>query len=219
VLFAGPSLSKRARVLARTAVELRRPIRRGDIAELIRRCKPGTVIIADGVFHDTLAVGHAEIREALDRGWAVWGLSSMGAIRAREMAPLGMRGFGRVFDRFCKDDDFQDDEVALLHEPRAPYRAVSEPLVHLRELIEHVIAAKIVEETRAREVLSDLKSRWYGERTLKGTLRALGVAPDSVGDVNRFRIKSIDLEDFLTEGPDFVTTGTRRERHGREEDR
>ncbi|WP_425300876.1 TfuA-like protein, partial [Nocardia wallacei] len=33
-----------------------------------------------------------EIREALEAGWSVWGLSSMGAIRAAEMRLLGMRG-------------------------------------------------------------------------------------------------------------------------------
>src|ERR1700730_15150065 len=99
VMFVGPTLatSPRARTLARSYA-LRRPVRRDDIARLVRgRRKPGVIVIVDGVFHDTLAVGHAEIREALVRGWRVWGLSSMGAIRAREMAHLGMRGFGRVF--------------------------------------------------------------------------------------------------------------------------
>ena len=100
---------------------MRPPVRRLDVAKLTAtERRPGTLVIVDGLFHDTLAVGHAEIREAMRRGWRVWGLSSMGAIRAREMAPLGMKGFGRVFERFEAEADFQDDEVALLHEPRPP---------------------------------------------------------------------------------------------------
>src|SRR5580700_6059608 len=130
-LFVGPTLasSPRARLLTK-GFRLHRPIRRHDIdALLAERRQPGIVVIVDGVFHDTLAVGHAEIRTALGLGWRIWGLSSMGAIRAREMSSLGMRGFGRVFERFMAEEDFQDDEVALLHEPNAPYRPVSEPLV------------------------------------------------------------------------------------------
>ena len=37
------------------------------------------------------------IRAALSAGFRVFGLSSMGAIRAREMAALGMEGFGEVY--------------------------------------------------------------------------------------------------------------------------
>src|SRR2546423_1317132 len=105
VLFVGPTMatSPRARALAKGCV-VRRPVRRGDVARLVAsRKKPGTMAIVDGVFHDSLAVGHAEIRDALARGWAVWGLSSMGAIRAREMSHVGMRGFGRVYARFAAE--------------------------------------------------------------------------------------------------------------------
>jgi hypothetical protein len=173
------------------------------------RKKPGTIVVVDGVFHDSLAVGHAEIRSALERGWRVWGLASMGAIRAREMAHLGMRGFGRVFEHFCREGDFQDDEVALLHEPAAPYRPVSEPLVHLRAAVHHLVACGLVGEADGRAVTADLKARWYGERTRGRAERALlervGGPESAAGrrvreelaDFARFRWKTIDLEMFL----------------------
>jgi hypothetical protein len=214
-LFVGPTLASlgstpRARSLTR-GLRLRRPVRRRDIETLVaERTKPGVIVIVDGVFHDTLAVGHAEIRAALDRGWTIWGLSSMGAIRAREMAHLGMRGFGRVFARFVAEDDFQDDEVALLHEPSAPYRAVSEPLVHLRAAIDHLVAGEVVREDHARAVIADLKARWYGERTVRraiDALRARAVAPaalDELRSFERFRLKTLDLVRFLEERP-FAT--------------
>src|SRR5579859_7788998 len=118
-LFVGPTMaaSERARRLARR-LRVRRPIKRAEVERLAsRRQRPGVLAIVDGLFHDTLSVGHAEIREAIRNGWQAWGLSSMGAIRAREMSSLGMHGFGQVYARFEQEADFQDDEVALLHEP------------------------------------------------------------------------------------------------------
>jgi hypothetical protein len=204
--FVGPTLagSARARALLR-GTNKKPPIKRHDVEKLVgAEKKPGTIVIVDGVFHDTLAVGHAEIREALERGWVVWGLSSMGAIRAREMRVLGMRGFGRVFRRFCDErDDFQDDEVALLHEPRPPYRAASEPLVHLRAAVDHLVATKVVGAAAARDVVRDLKEQWYGERTLAGAIRALsphaarGAVLRELEPFAPFRWKTLDLEDFL----------------------
>jgi hypothetical protein len=208
VLFAGPTLagSPRARVVLR-GVRVRPPVKRGDVADLVARRAPCVIAICDGVFHDTLAVGHAEIRDALRRGFRVWGLSSMGAIRAREMQPLGMRGFGNVFARFMADGDFQDDEVALLHEPGPSYRAVSEPLVHLRAAIDHLVAHGHVSARAARSVVLALKGRWYGERTLRQTreLLAPNVSPARLREVfhdfHPFALKTLDLERFLMERP------------------
>ncbi len=211
VMFVGPTLatSRRARSVARP-FRLRRPVRRHDLEKLVEeRVRPGVVAIVDGVFHDTLAIGHAEIREAIARGWQVWGLSSMGAIRACEMAPLGMRGFGRVFERFCGDEDFQDDEVALLHEPAAPYRPVTEPLVHLRAAIDHLVAGGVVDAAPAAGVVADLKARWYGERTIRGAAHALGrharggraAIERAWGDFEPFRWKTLDFERFAEARP------------------
>jgi hypothetical protein len=213
-MFVGPTLAtlpSRVRALARAAgFQLRRPVRRNDVADWTRsRRKPGTIVIVDGVFHDTLAVGHAEIREALARGWEVWGLSSMGAIRAREMSHLGMRGYGSVYARFAAEGDFQDDEVALLHEPSAPYRPVSEPLVHLREAVAHLVTGEIVTAEGGQAAIDQLKARWYGERTLRRAIHLLRPfarnGPQAIErefrDFDRFRAKALDLVKFLDEKP------------------
>jgi hypothetical protein len=211
VLFAGPTLapSPRARAMARRC-RVRPPVKRNDVARLVEAAdEPGVMAIVDGVFHDKLAVGHAEIRDAMDRGWKVWGLSSMGAIRAREMAALGMRGFGRVFERFAREADFQDDEVALLHEATPPYRAVTEPLVHLRAAVQHLVQRNIVSQADATAVVEDLKSRWFGERTVRGTIEALARrAPEAreairreLSNFQRFALKTRDLELFLERHP------------------
>jgi hypothetical protein len=210
-VFAGPTLAAierpRARALLR-GIGVRPPVKRRDIERLAARARgPGVIVIVDGVFHDTLAVGHVEIREALERGFEVWGLSSMGAIRAREMAGLGVRGYGRVFRCFSGESDFQDDEVALLHEPSPPWRAVSEPLVHLRAAASHLADVGVLDAGAAAAAVADLKSRWYGERTIAFAKRLfarnVGAAPvdRELADFRRFRWKTLDLEDFLAERP------------------
>ena len=210
VVFAGPTLASSARARALAAgFDVRPPVKRDDVAKLVAsRARPGILAIVDGVFHEALAVGHAEIRDAVGAGWNVWGVSSMGAIRAREMSSLGVNGFGEVFARYGGVDDFQDDEVALLHEATPPYKALTEPLVHLREAIDHLVRARLVSRAVARDVVRELKSRWYGERTIRGTcdLFARHATPvDAIrrelSAFDRFRLKTIDLERFLEEKP------------------
>lgn len=208
ILFAGPTLHALPDPLSLVPADLRlkRPVRRGDVAAAVRRLDPGVMVIVDGRFHQSLSVGHREIRKAIEAGWRIWGLSSMGAIRAREMRDLGMRGYGRVYDLFWSEDDFQDDEVALVHEPSPPYRVASEPLVHLRAAAAHLQSQGSLTAEAHDEIVADLKSRWYGERTLPlfRKLVSDAVVAERRGDVfkemdsfDRFRWKSLDLKAFL----------------------
>ena len=136
------------------ALQVRPPAKRGDVAAVTRTRRPGVLVLVDGVFQNALSVGHAELREALNLGWEVWGLSSMGAIRAREMHVLGMRGWGRVFETFMAPGDFQDDEVALLHGAEKPYVALSEPLIHLRAATAHLAEIGILSPSAADQILA-----------------------------------------------------------------
>lgn len=216
--FVGPTLarSERARDLLRGFCR-RPPAKRGDVARFVSGQRtPGVLVIVDGLFHHTLAVGHAEIREAMDRGWRVWGLSSIGAIRAREMRELGMRGFGRVYERFVNEADFQDDEVALLHEPTAPYRALSDPLLHVRAAVDYAVEQGIVGERAGWVVVQEMKARWYGERTLRKAIDGLANQVRrqteaiwlDLGDLHRFEMKTADLERFVEERPWTSERGT-----------
>ncbi|MCE9574191.1 MAG: TfuA domain-containing protein [Deltaproteobacteria bacterium] len=215
-LFAGPTLS-RARAIAPLDLEpyiLEPPAERGTIAAMAARHPAGCAILVDGLFHESLAVGHAELRDAIRSGWQIWGLSSMGAIRAREMHPLGMRGFGRVFERYCQDDDFRDDEVALLHAPEPPYRELSEPLVHVRAALAAAVADARLSSDEHVAILGQLTACWYGERTLARVRDAVVAScPSSPAWVNAwlasfdaYRWKALDLIDFVAARP-WATAG------------
>ena len=209
-MFAGPTLA-RARImrpgLSLAAVHVAPPIRRGDLPRLVAAVGPPSAIaIVDGVFHQALAVGHIEIRDAMAAGWEVWGLSSMGAIRAREMRHLGLRGFGRVYDMYgAADRDMRDDEVTLLHDPHPPYREASEPLVHLRAALVDLGDRGLILPADAAAIADALDEMYFGDRTL-ATFRALVAAraPQALAelaDIDRHRIKALDLIDFLEQRP------------------
>jgi len=201
VLYAGPSLNAAALTAAQqqAGLAMRPPIRRGDLPELLRRGFNGTIIIADGVFHSELAVGHIEIRDALEAGNTVYGLSSMGAIRAYEMGHLGMKGYGRVYQYFKAHEDFQDDEVALLHDNVPPYKPNSEPLVHIRVCIEHLTSQGTITEAQAQQMVAHMKQLWFGDRTLKLLSKLLqqhttANATQVLAGFEQYRIKQHDLE-------------------------
>src|SRR4051812_45698286 len=108
VAFVGPTYEPIApsRLIEAAGFVPRPPASRGDIAAL-DDSHPGVIALIDGRFNEQLAVGHAELRRAIERGWDVWGLSSMGAIRAYEMRGLGMKGFGTVYQHFLALGDFR----------------------------------------------------------------------------------------------------------------
>jgi hypothetical protein len=208
-MFVGPTLNGGATLAKERGVKLLPPVKRGDVERLVSTRRPGVMAIVDGQFHQCLSVGHAEIRFAIAEGWHVWGLSSMGAIRACEMRHMGMRGFGEVYEWFCRDEDFRDDEVALTHAPSAPYLALSEPLVHIRVWLEELVKLRLLTATHERRLLKELMSLWFGERTLS-RVRAMVLAlvparakeiDQTLANFDRFRLKSHDLSNFLRDQP------------------
>lgn len=210
-LFAGPTLFRAMQIGAPRSDDLviLRPIRRGDLPRLASTHSPGVAIIVDGNFHlDALAVGHAEIRDAIAAGWQVWGVSSMGAIRAAEMESFGMRGSGRCFEAYRDDPSLRDDEVALLHEPTPPYREGSEPLLHLRLALADMARRNVIANDVHDRVIEQLYRAWFGRRTIAWTRTLLveaGADADAVAaelrDLDRFRQKAHDLIDFLARAP------------------
>jgi hypothetical protein len=204
VLFGGPSLSELALQRCRElGIELRPPARRNDIQQLVETGYRGTIALVDGVFHQVISVGHKELLGAIAAGCEVYGISSMGAIRAYELRTFGMKGIGKVYRYFDQEGDFQDDEVALIHNPTPPYHPFSEPLVHIRVCITDLCTRQEITPKAGQEIIDQLKALYFGERTLETFARLLESASgkafgDLVPDMAPYRIKQRDVEDFLT---------------------
>lgn len=206
-LFVGPTASGMEQTLAElNEVVVHPPAKRGDIQALVaQHSVAGNIAIVDGTFHSFPSVGHIEIRKAILKGWKIWGLASMGAVRASEMRLLGMQGHGVVYGQYRDDPEFDDDEVTLVHEIDAPYRAMSEPLIHIRGFVSALEDQQHISAGNAQSVIKDLKERWYAERTLprlKKLLQATGEMTlqeidQALSGFKEFRIKGHDLKDFL----------------------
>jgi ribosomal protein S12 methylthiotransferase accessory factor len=187
------------------------PARRGDITALLKaQDTPGIIALVDGTFHSYPSVAHVELRDALQAGWRVYGLCSMGAIRVSEMMHLGMQPFGVVAKMFCDDPDFADDEVALVHATEAPFFPFSEPMVHIRAYLADMLARGLLDAQQHAAVVSAMRERWYADRTFARLRDALTeiTAPHvhaglfaHLDDFSPYRLKQRDLMQFLEAQP------------------
>ena len=108
------------------------PVKRGDIYDLLEKRDDVEIIgIIDGLFHQSPAVAHKEILEALKRGITVVGGSSMGALRACELYPFGMIGVGKIFEDYKNGVIESDDDVAVSLNPEN-YEQMSESWINIK---------------------------------------------------------------------------------------
>ena len=154
IIFVGPTLAaEEARARLPGAI-VRPPAAVGDILDLaLGRARPARIALIDGYFEGMAAVWHKELLLAQERGIAIYGAASMGALRAAELAPFGMIGVGKIYRAFARGELVADDEVAVAHLPAAQgFRPVSDALVNLRFGLARapVAAARFIELARAR---------------------------------------------------------------------
>lgn len=162
VVFTGPTLHplEVTRLLDATVLP---PVKRGDLATLAA-LNPEIIAIIDGEFFQGLAVSPKEILPFLEKGVRVYGASSMGALRAVELARFGMIGVGRVFRLFRSGLLNSDDEVALTYCPWS-YAPVSEPLVNTRYTLRAAVRTRILTRVEAGVILTKLKAAYFPDRT------------------------------------------------------
>jgi hypothetical protein len=90
-------------------------------------------VIIDGVFHQEPAVPPREILDVLEDGALIVGASSMGALRAAECWPAGMRGVGTIYRLYRRGALGSDDEVILIYSSDGSgYQSRSVPLINVR---------------------------------------------------------------------------------------
>ena len=166
LVYVGPTLPA-AEVAARLpGATVLPPVAVGDVLGLVRRRGIRRIAIVDGYFERMAAVWHKELLLALERGIAVYGAASMGALRAAELAPFGMIGVGRIFAAYRRGELVADDEVAVAHLPAEyGFRATSDALVDVRFTLAAAVRAGAI-AARTRDRLIELgRARFYRERT------------------------------------------------------
>lgn len=176
IVFVGPTLNATEAQRLLPGATIVPPVSVGDVFALLRTRGLRRLAIIDGYFERMAAVWHKELLLALEQGIEVWGAASMGALRAAELAPFGMRGVGAIYRAFARGAYTADDEVAVAHLPaEAGYRPVSDALVNLRAWIAKApgLTAPVREQ-----LVALARRRFYRERTAPGLLadaRAAGL--------------------------------------------
>ncbi|MFE2531635.1 TfuA-like protein [Streptomyces sp. NPDC059371] len=175
-VYAGPTLPVGDVLDTLPEAVVHPPVRHGDLWLLDPRGED-TVLIVDGVLRDAEPVRHKEILDVLGRGTRVMGAAGLGALRAAELDPYGMRGVGHVFSMYRVGALDADDEIAVEHPP-CGFPALTLALVNLRWALTQAVARQMIPEDRAAPVLHAARQLHYTRRSWAALLhRAERVSP------------------------------------------
>ena len=172
-VFVGPTLPLPEARAVLDAVYLP-PVQQGDVYRAVMRHRPTAVGIIDGFFQQVASVWHKEILWAMAEGVHVFGSSSMGALRAAELAPFGMHGVGRIFEAYrdgrlaSYDGELfeDDDEVAVMHGPAEEgFVSLSEAMVNVRCTLEVAVEAGIISPGTRNALVQLGKTLFYPDRS------------------------------------------------------
>jgi hypothetical protein len=142
------------------------PVKCGNVLEAFREGYR-RIVIVDGLFERVPAVWHKEIMLVIDRGATVIGCSSMGALRAIELEPFGMLGFGKVVADFKSGRIADDDEVTVAHlGPAQDYHSLTDAMVNIRYTVADAVARGVLEAREADQIISHAKAAFYKKRNL-----------------------------------------------------
>ena len=187
-IFTGPTLLPTEGQRQLDAVFLP-PVSQGDVYRASLE-NPRAIGIIDGYFERVPAVWHKEILWAMTQGIHVSGSASMGALRAAELAPFGMRGVGTIFEAYRDGVLEDDDEVALTHGPEdTGFRALSEPMVNIRRTLADAEAAHVLSVDTRAALERIAKALFYPERSYLRILRLgaeRGLRPTELAALRRW---------------------------------
>jgi SAM-dependent methyltransferase len=184
-VFLGPTLPLDEARQVLDAVYLP-PAAQGDLyrAALL---SPHAIALVDGLFRQVPSVWHKEILFAMNEGVHVFGSSSMGALRAAELAEFGMEGVGEVFDAYRDGRLEDDDEVAVAHGPEETgYRPLSEAMVNIRATLRHAVAQAVLAPATAEALTEAGKALFYTDRSFPAILRIARQRALPAREIDRF---------------------------------
>ncbi|WP_052433204.1 TfuA-like protein [Streptacidiphilus carbonis] len=174
LIFGGPSLY--GMDLSRwPELERHGPVKHGDLfrAALTRG---DTVLIVDGVYQHYAPIRYKEIIAVLRKGVRVYGAASMGALRAAELAPLGVTGVGQVYEWYAGGELESDGDVALAHaRAEADHRPLTLPIV---SLLHAARALGSLTEPRVQRLVEHARTVPFSLRSARALLASLPEGTD-----------------------------------------
>jgi len=134
------------------------------------------VAIVDGEFYQSLAVSPKEILLALSHNVVILGGGSMGAMRAAEMFPYGMRGIGQIYKWYKSGFIYRDDDVAISYcKGPADYLTLTTPMVNVIWVALEGKRQQWLTSKGARIVVNAARRVHWKERTWENLLDAIKI--------------------------------------------
>lgn len=153
-----------------------------------------TLLIVDGLFFQRASVRHKELLTLMDDGVRVVGSSSMGALRAAELHPFGMEGYGWVFEGYRDGVLEADDEVGMVHgDPDDGYPVFVDALVNIRQTAARAVETGLLSASLADRLIETARSTTFTMRTWDRLLEAAGV-PESRSVAAQLKALRIDVK-------------------------
>lgn len=212
VVFTGPTIGIGEAASVLDAVYLQ-PASQGDIILAAHAYRPDLMILIDGTFQGCPAVRHKEILWAIAQGITVLGASSMGAIRAAELAGFGMVGVGVIYRWYRRWLLAPDDAVAIQSGPHdTGYINLTDSLINLRASFSHLARMGLVSR-RERDTLRAVATKThFRERRFREVLSRCGIPDERIEQCARHRIdlKHADALAALRFGRSFEPPRTKR---------
>src|SRR5690606_23977447 len=108
----------------------------GDLdSRLSKSVSPRVFCIADGYLEPKYKIQREEMERGLTAGWAMRGVSSIGALPAVNLGNAGMRGHGFVYRLLRRYSWLSANDICVLHSPFPPYTPETIPLVEIYALL------------------------------------------------------------------------------------
>ncbi len=175
VVTAGPTISTKDIHAVIPHAEVVPPISFGDALRYGLRTGD-TLLIVDGLFFQSASVRHKELLMLMDDGVRVVGSSSMGALRAAELHPFGMEGYGWVFEGYRDGIIDADDEVGMVHgDPEDGYPVFVDALVNIRHTVAQAVASGVLPAATAEQLIETARSTPFTQRTWNRLLESAGM--------------------------------------------
>ena len=155
-VYAGLSVKEAEIKAVLPSADYAEPIRRGNTFRDIRDGYH-VIVIIDGRFQQSMAVSPSELMDTMRCGIKIYGSSSMGALRAVELEPYGMIGFGKIFEYIKQTPYFRDDYLGQIF-TEGDHETLSEPYVNFMFSL-----AKMKQEGQLESADHDLLDEIYRE--------------------------------------------------------
>ena len=199
ILFAGPSLYG-LDTSKYQWIDVCGPACQSDIYSILNHKHYTRIILADGLYKSIPAPWHKEILLALEMKIEVFGVASLGALRAAELNEYGMKGTGKVYE-YINSNIIDDSEVAVMHKPeKNGWEAMTLAHVEVKYWSEKMKEEGRMTKDTSNDIISWSQQTNFERRTKKALIKELSsnvMNAREIVEKTWFSQKKLDLENLI----------------------